>query len=148
MDNQRLKELLTYDPETGVFTWIKRSNNIAGAVDAYGYIVIRLDKILYKAHRLAWLYMYGNFPSCNLDHINQIKNDNRICNLRMVTQSQNMQNLSGIKGISWDKSRAKWCARIKVMYKTIYLGRFTNKDDAVAARKAAEVIYFTHGVIA
>lgn len=148
MTQHRLKELLSYDPDTGIFTWIKRSNNTAGAVDAYGYTVIRIDTVLYKAHRLAWLYMHGEFPAGNLDHINQVKSDNRIDNLRVVSQSQNMQNLAGVKGISWDKTRAKWCARIKVMYKDIYLGRFINKDDAIAARKAAEAIYFTHGVSA
>ena len=148
MDQQRLKELLSYDAETGIFTWIRRHNNVAGATDAYGYIVIRLDKVLYKAHRLAWLYAYGVLPLQNLDHINQIKNDNRIANLREVTQSQNMQNVMGIKGISWDKSRKKWCARIKVMYKNIYLGRFTTKEEAIAARKSAEAIYFTHGATA
>ena len=148
MNQQRLKELLSYDPDTGVFTWVKRLNNTAGAFDAYGYVVIRVDKILYKAHRLAWLYTFGEFPAGNLDHINQIKNDNRISNLRVVNQSQNIQNLASVKGVSWDKEREKWCARIKVMYKTIHLGRFTEKDDAIAARKAAEVVYFTHGVIA
>lgn len=148
MNQDRLKQLLTYDAETGVFTWVNRKNNVAGATDAYGYIVIRIDKILYKAHRLAWLYIYGFFPASNLDHINQVKNDNRISNLRVVSQSQNMQNLSGLKGITWDTSRKKWCARIKVMYKTIYLGRFDNKDEAIAARKSAEAIYFTHGATA
>jgi len=147
---KRLKELLHYAPETGVFTWQinhprAKQGSAAGAKDNYGYIVIRLDTVLYKAHRLAWLYTYGEWPDKGLDHINQIKNDNRIENLRLANQSMNMHNVSarcnsksGISGVTWRADRKKWNARIKVGYKNFNLGLFEDISAAIAARRAAE----------
>jgi hypothetical protein len=147
---KRLKELLHYAPETGVFTW-KVSHPraplgaVAGAVDHYGYIVVRLDTVLYKAHRLAWLYVHGEWPSKGLDHINRDKSDNRMCNLRIADQSVNMHNVatrvnskSGVAGVTWRADRKKWNARIKVGYKNFNLGLFDDMPSAVAARQAAE----------
>ena len=91
----RLKELLDYLPDTGEFVW-KISHpragkgRIAGAKDYHGYVVIRLDTVLYKAHRLAWLYVKGEWPEKGLDHINQNKSDNRIENLEWVTRKENV----------------------------------------------------------
>jgi len=145
----RLKELLAYDKNTGVFTWLHRRGGKAtvgrpaGARDFYGYVVIRLDGVLYKAHRLAWLYEHGDWPEQNLDHINQDKNDNRLKNLRLANQSLNMHNArrkvtkSGIVGVTWDAARKKWCARIKIDYAGIFLGRFDRKQDAIKARETA-----------
>jgi len=147
----RLKELLDYAPETGVFTWKvsyprAQKGAVAGAKDTYGYVVIRLDKILYKAHRLAWLYIAGEWPVKGLDHINQVKNDNRISNLRLADQSMNMHNVpvrtgskSGISGVTWRADRKKWNARIKVGYKNFNLGLFNDVTSAIAARQAAEL---------
>lgn len=147
---KRLRELLHYDEQTGQFIWRVShprapAGAIAGAKDHYGYVVIRLDKVLYKAHRLAWLYMHGEWPAKNLDHINQIKSDNRICNLRAVDQSVNMHNVaarvnstSGVAGVTWRADRKKWNARIKVGYKNFNLGLFDDMHSAVAARRAAE----------
>jgi hypothetical protein len=146
----RLKDLLLYTPKTGVFTWRNargkvRAGDVAGAVDYYGYVVIRIDRVLYKAHRLAWLYMYGEWPSRNIDHINRVKNDNRIENLRNVNQSVNTHNAkvrsnskSGVSGVVWRADRKKWCARIKIGYKNIFIGNFDLKEDAVKARRNAE----------
>jgi len=144
-----LKELLDYDPRTGIFIWKGKKGSrackgkTAGTTDAYGYIVIRINNVLYKAHRLAWFYTHGEWPETNLDHINRIKNDNRIKNLRVASQSLNMHNVkrlatnSGFVGVSWDSYRNKWVSRIKVDYKTKFLGRFDRKCDAIAARKSA-----------
>lgn len=146
----RLKELLDYLPNTGEFVW-KISHpragkgRIAGAKDYHGYVVIRLDTVLYKAHRLAWLYVKGEWPEKGLDHINQNKSDNRIENLRIADQSINMHNAklkpnnkSGVSGVTWRADRNKWCARIKVGYKNFNLGLFEDISDAIKARKDAE----------
>jgi hypothetical protein len=145
---ERLKEVLDYDENTGLFTWrVKHAHSraIAGAKDYYGYCVIRVDGVLYKAHRLAWLYTYGEWPVKAIDHKNQIKNDNRILNLREATQSENMHNTrlrpnnkSGVSGVVWRSDRNKWNARIKVGYKNFNLGLYTDMNDAIQARKAAE----------
>jgi hypothetical protein len=147
---KRLQELLQYSPETGEFTWkVSRPRakigDVAGAIDYYGYRVIRLDGTLYKAHRLVWLHCYGMWPTKNIDHINRDKSDNRVKNLRLVDQSANMHNVgvrsnckSGVSGVSWRADRKKWNARIKVGYKNFNLGLFDTKAAAVAARKAAE----------
>ncbi len=147
---KRLKELLHYAPDTGVFTWKvshprAQQGAAAGARDGYGYIVIRLDTVLYKAHRLAWLYTYGEWPAKGLDHINRIKNDNRMSNLRLADQSTNMHNIpvrsgskSGVSGVTWRADRKKWNARIKVGYKNFNLGLFDDMSAAIAARHAAE----------
>lgn len=150
LTQKRLKEILDYSPETGVFTWKvshprAKVGAVAGAKDYYGYVVIRLDTVLYKAHRLAWLYVHGEWPTKNLDHINQIKNDNRMSNLRNVGQSINMQNsrvrannLSGVAGVCWRKDRKRWVARIKIGYKNIFLGNYECKNAAIEARRDAE----------
>lgn len=146
----RLRELLAYNPDTGVFTWKVKYARAplgakAGAKDAYGYVVIRVDKVLYKAHRLAWLYTYGEWPKQSVDHINRVRDDNRIVNLRDVGQSINTlngplrkSNQSGVTGVQWDEARQRWVARIKICYRQIYLGRYETKEEAIAARKAAE----------
>lgn len=149
LSQARLKELLTYDKKTGVFTWRNRrggkaiAGRPAGARDFYGYVVIRLDGVLYKAHRLAWLYSHGVWPEENLDHINRVKNDNRLENLRPARQSLNMHNAnrtagaSGVVGVTWDRRRRKWCARIKIAYTSKFLGRFDSKNAAIKAREDA-----------
>jgi hypothetical protein len=150
----RLKELFSYDEETGFFVRNKRlgpKKSVAGHVATKGHRQIMVDGKLYMAHRLAWLYVYGEHPQSLIDHINRNPDDNRICNLRLATNSQNQQNTkirknnrSGAKGISYCESSQNWRARITKNNKTFNLGRFNSFDLAVEARKKAEDSMFTH----
>lgn len=154
LTQERLKELFSYDKETGFFKRHKKlgpTREISGHIATKGHRQIMVDKKLYMAHRLAWLYVYGEHPSCLIDHINRNPDDNRICNLRLATNSQNQQNtkvrkdnLCGQKGISYIANEKKWRARISKNGKTINLGRFKSFDAAINARKIAEDQIFTH----
>lgn len=149
LTQERLKEVLNYDADTGVFTWaIKRTNSVyigkvAGSPQI-GYISIRIDNKLYLAHRLAWLYVYGYFPKNHTDHINNIRDDNRICNLREATAAENLQNYpatrknskTGMIGVS--KKRKKYRARLMLNRKEIYLGVFDTPEEAQAAYISAK----------
>lgn len=151
----RLKELLHYDPDTGVFTNIKarkgiRVGDVSGTTDRHGYKVIYIDRRQYKAHRLAWLYVNGEFPPEQIDHINRDREDNRICNLRCATRTENNQNLSvssrntsGHIGVSWCARLQKWHARIMANRKYIHIGYFNEIVDAIAARESAKRQYHT-----
>ena len=151
----RLKELLHYNPETGVFTWKVtmrgvKLGSIAGGISCYKYTQIKLDGVQYKAHRLAWLYMAGGWPD-QIDHINQVRTDNRWLNLRNVTQRENQKNkalrkdnATGLAGVSWHKINKKWMSHIKVDGKRIYLGYFTDKFEAICARLSANNKYGFH----
>lgn len=145
---EELRRLLSYDAQTGLFTWLtgQRQNKIAG--HSHGYVRISIKNRLYCAHRLAWLYIYGEWPKKELDHINRIKNDNRIVNLRESTRSENAQNViahkdnaSGVRGILWDKSRCKWVAELTIDGKLVFKQRFNSKEEAATARKQAEEQY-------
>jgi hypothetical protein len=135
----RLKALVSYNLETGVFRWNMarrrcRPGDATGCRMRNGYIAIRLDDVLYTAHRLAWLYVNGQWPAHQLDHINGNRGDNRISNLREATNAQNAQNRkrkdnkSGFPGVR--KENHKWLAEIKVNYKPIRLGLFATPEDA------------------
>ena len=150
-----LRSILHYEPETGIFTWKVSTSNrvkvgdVAGCLEGDGYLRIKVQSRKYRAHRLAWLYVYGEWPSLDIDHINRNKADNRISNLREVTNKQNMQNASkrsdntsGHSGVSWHKDSGKWQAQIAFNYRVIYLGLFESVEDAVAARKAGELKYW------
>jgi hypothetical protein len=158
---ERLRELLSYDPETGVFTWrVTRGGgaqvgSVAGAIDRHGYRHIKLDYRLYRAHRLAWLYVYGAFPSKELDHINRLRDCNAISNLREATRSENGQNkvlqannTSGFKGVSWDKRARKWAAQIALNGKNKFLGRFSTPHEAhLTYLAAAAEMHACHPVL-
>lgn len=104
-----------------------------------------------KAHRVLWLLYTGKWPSADIDHINGIRSDNRIENLRVVSRAENLKNqrlrtnnTSGVTGVSWDKRSGKWHAHIQVNVRRKHIGYFTKISDAIAARKAAEVEYGFH----
>jgi hypothetical protein len=152
-----LRAILHYDPETGWLTnsvdrnrkGTAKAGTRAGSPDAYGYRQIQINGKRYKEHRLVWLYVHSVMPTKFLDHINNVKDDNRIENLREATNAQNMVNrgapansTSRHTGVSWHAGGQKWAAAITVNYKKIYLGLFTNIEDAIAARRAAELKYF------
>lgn len=142
-----LRAAVSYDPETGVFTWRNpasrrvRSGSPAGSVTGYGYLSIRINKRAYLAHRLAWLYVHGNWPASEIDHVNGIRTDNRIVNLRDVPGNVNRQNVrrpkrtckSGVLGVVWSERYQKWEAKLTVNHKNRYIGRFDDKQEAHAA---------------
>ena len=144
-----LKEYLGYDKSTGIFTRIKPVRGYStlskvGTIDINGYIDIKINGERHKAHRLAWLYVYGEWPMFQLDHINQIKYDNRICNLRKSDYLSNSKNCpihshnkSGVMGVRKNKN-GTWSSYIKVNKKQIWLGSFSKKEDAISARRSAE----------
>jgi len=151
-----VRELFDYDTETGnLISKVARKRSIAGSVaggvDLRGYTIISVDNSLYKAHRLVWLHFYGDWPDGPIDHINGVKTDNRLSNLRLVTQVINLRNQklrstnsSGVCGVCWHKKRNKWMAYIYINYERKDLGLFEDKEDAIAARKQAEFAYGFH----
>ena len=155
---KELKQLLSYDKKTGLFTWISdntRHANVygttAGAVGSKGYINIEIKNRTYKAHRLAWLYITGSHPEEQIDHINHITNDNRISNLRECNNSENQlnrslykNNKSGQAGVYPTRNGEKFLAVIRVSKKLIRLGTFQEKQEAITARKEAEIKYGFH----
>lgn len=155
LSQKRLKELLFYDPKTGVWIWKKdrkygqiKKGSVAGGVYPNGYRYIGIDSKVYKANRLAFLYMLGYFPEHESEHKNRIKHDDRWENLREATHQCNMRNVgikkvntSGVVGISFNKRDKNWVSRIMISGKTIELGHHPNKLDAVKARWNAEIIF-------
>jgi len=155
--HNELKEVLIYDIIDGVFTWRvdlgKRAKKgvKAGWFDkTTGYEYIKIKNKKYSSHRLAWFYVNKVMPN-NIDHINHIKTDNRINNLRNVSHKENMQNQklsknnkSGFCGVNFREKQMKWVASIKINNKSIHLGIFKNKDEAINCRKTAEIKYNYH----
>jgi len=151
---ERLKQMFRYDPDSGDIFWIEKGKGkikkqAAGTTELGGYKGIMIDGKRIRSHRIAWALFYGEWPEDQIDHINGIKSDNRIENLRKASNSQNGKNLpiksnntSGCPGVCFDKINNKWRAMIKVNYKTINLGRFIDFADAVSARKNAEIKYY------
>ena len=164
-----LHTVASYSPATGVFRWKIRpkdhfkneatcrrwNSRFSGkeirTTSTHGYIRFAIDYKLYLAHRVAFALMTGEWPSCELDHINHDKLDNRWSNLRPVSRSKQMQNTSlnknntsGVNGVSWCNQRKKWIATITVNRKQMNLGGFLVKRDAIAARKSADRKYRFH----
>lgn len=169
---EELRKLISYDPKTGSLYWRARDidsfpcertgkswnarwagSKAINAPHCLGYLAgaIRYKKFL--AHRVAWAMHYGYWPENQIDHINGIKTDNRICNLREATACENMRNAgqkarntSGYKGVTWDKSKSKWQAAIRYEGKSKFLGRFDDPEAAYAAYCSAAHKY--HGEFA
>jgi hypothetical protein len=146
LTQDELKSHLHYDQDTGIFTRLVSNNNkfrigdIAGYLNDSGYISINYK--YYLSHRLAWLYIHGEFPVNEIDHINGIKNDNRIENLRKATKAQNQMNkpapktnTSNFKGVSWHKRIGKWFASASKYNKKISLGYYLTAEEASIAYK-------------
>lgn len=145
---QRLRELLHYDPETGVFTWkVDRTTRVRAGMEAgslyklgrtqYRYIMIDFKQ--HRAHRLAWLYVHGVWPAAFLDHVNGDGADNRMVNLRQATCAENSQaankrmlpqNTSGYRGVSYHAERGRWMASIAFNRKRKWLGSFATAEEA------------------
>lgn len=155
---ERLKSLLHYDPETGIFTWIgSKSRRVkngmrADRLNAQGYRVLKIGQRIYLCHRLVWLYMSGAWPTDRVDHINLEKGDCRWSNLRAATFADNLRNQgvrkttqSGIKGAYFKKGafrRKPWCAAITFGGRTRHLGLFATPEEANAAYFDAAAEYF------
>lgn len=159
---QSLRNILDYSEQTGRFIWRERSpvtkgdkifnrkfaGKVAGTLNNQGYVAITLTGLgTFKAHRLAWLYVYGELPPADIDHINLNRADNRLMNLRAATRSQNCANKraradsqSGHKGVS--PRGSIWVAQICVDRKVRFLGNFTRQEDAVAAYAQAAAEHF------
>jgi hypothetical protein len=153
MNQQRLKELLNYDPVTGVFTRKVpfHGRTLAGSKEANGYWQIGIDGKTYKAHHLAWLYVYGAWPSQDIDHADTNKRNNAIDNLRFISVKQqnenrwwNSNNTSGYRGVHLCKMTNRWVAQIKHNYKIFWLGRFNTPQEAYTAYCLAAAKYHTH----
>lgn len=142
LSQEDIQSILDYDADTGQFHWKVKFGRYppgerAGSKDLYGYRHIMLKGKMHKEHRLAWLYVYGKFPDSFIDHINRVRDDNRICNLREATYTQNLlntslrlDNKSGYKGVSWHKGAKKWRATAKENNKQIHLGFFHDPYEA------------------
>lgn len=168
---EELRQLLEYNSDTGALRWRKRGSELfrgisaervarlwngryAGqaaftAKDGKGYFHGSVFSRNFRAHRIAWAIYHGEWPEGPIDHIDHDRTNNRIANLRSVSASGNCRNMSmdrrnssGAVGVVWH--RGKWQAQIRILYRTLYLGRFDSFDDAVAARKAAEVKHNFH----
>ena len=160
LTRSRLIELLSYEPETGLFRWRTaasprvKDGKVAGCAMPSGYIVIRIDGTGFSAHRLAWLYVYGRWPDEQIDHINALRADNRIANLRDVTPSGNQgnrrhpftNNKLGVLGVRCRYGR--YHAVIGLNNKLIELGIFDTAEEASAAYLAAKAIYHPTSPIA
>lgn len=161
ISQDRLKRLLSYDQESGVFAWNESRANIkagavAGCVGIEGYIQISIDKRMYLAHRLAWLYVNGEWPDQMLDHINGNRSDNRIANLRLSNNSLNQQNTklsvrntSGYRGVHPLKHKKvpRWAARITVNGEKISLGEFDSPEEAFSVYVEAAKKYHKHTTV-
>ena len=147
----RLKELLSYDSDTGIFTCLvsrspARAGQPTGCLNPLGYTVIGVDRKLHYAHRLAWLYTHGSWPNGVIDHINGQRSDNRLANLRDVTQKDNVQNPSnrpkknqhGATGVYKDRKNGRWLAAIFRDGKKYFLGAFESMKEAGAAYNEAD----------
>lgn len=150
----RLRELVSYDPLTGHLTYLRdiggrRAGERCGWLHKRGWRYLSVDGGTYRAARLIWFYMTGEWPEVLVDHENRVRDDDRWVNLRLANNAQNgrnatlsKRNTSGTKGVGWHGRLGKWYASIRVDRRLIHLGYFHDIDSAAAARRAAELKYF------
>lgn len=170
MQPDELARLLDYDPSTGLLTWRRRTPSMmnrpelcdlwnrkyagqpAGAKNSYGYLVVGIARRQIGAHRIAWILSTGEIPDgFQIDHVNGIRDDNRLVNLRAVTVAENNRNMrlqrrnsSGIHGVAYCTRYHCFVSRITVNKKLVHLGHFPSLLDAAAARKSAELAHSFH----
>lgn len=151
----RLRAVLSYDEATGKFHWLRPHRHIkpgveAGTVNVHGHRSIRIDGRSHYAHRLAWFYAYGVWPLQQIDHINGLKDDNRIVNLRDVEQCINMQNLHGptkknqglkLLGVSYDPRSKRYRSKIRINGRQTHIGSFPDAEQAATAYLEAKRIH-------
>jgi HNH endonuclease len=149
-----IRNLFSYNSQTGAIFWVARGRGRikkkpAGTVISTGYIGVLVNGKRYLAHRIAWFLHFGEWPIDQINHINGIRTDNSILNLRLATNAQNGKNYgnnksnkSGFKGVSWCKYTGKWRSTIKVDGKTLDKGRYSDINDAIFARGKAEIEHF------
>lgn len=154
ISHEKVRELLEYDPDTGQLFWRKnhgraKAGVLAGDRTRSGYIRLSFGGRKHYAQRVIWLWVHGEWPPNDIDHINGIKSDNRLHNLRCATRSQNVANTdtrstntSGRKGVSWNRATGKWQAEIRIAGDRKYLGVFDDIEDAAAAYNEAAVERF------
>lgn len=165
-----LRKLLRYEPETGKLFWLerprefftseresKRWNGRYSGKEAFtskndkGYFGGKIGRRTFTAHRVAWALHYGEWPDQDIDHIDGNRANNKIYNLRDVARSENAKNAalrsdnaSGCSGVVWHKRDANWCVQISINGRRVHIGSFEEKNDAIAARRAAEKMFGFH----
>ena len=155
LTHAELVRTLDYDSITGVLTWRVRNSSralvgaVAGCVTRKGHLVVRLNKRLYLAHRLAYFHFHGHMPPAQIDHRDGVKHNNQITNLRPATGSQNSMNIgkksnntSGYKGVKALVCGKRWSARYKIKGVSVYLGKFNSPEAASAAYVSATKVAF------
>jgi hypothetical protein len=149
---EHIRELLSYCPDTGKLTWMKtlsnraRLNQEAGGPDGQGYRILMVAGYITRAHRVAWAHYYGKWPEGYIDHINGNRSDNRIANLRDVSNAVNLQNnhkpqvnsTTGLRGVWYDKRRGNYVAELSANRERHRLGAFRTAEEAHAAYKEAK----------
>lgn len=156
LTQEQLLDVLHCDPVEGKFYWKiparrRKVGEVAGAMRPDGYVQIQINYELHLVHRLMFLATTGVYPMFEVDHVNRLRSDNRISNLRITTRKENGENLSisknntsGYRGVGWDSSRSKWRVQVKHNQKNIFIGRYDNIEDAVIASTEARKSMFTH----
>ena len=153
LSSSEINELFTYDGSN--LFWRDKASNVAagalaGSINNKGYLCVQVAGTLYKVHNLVWILHGNTIPDgCVVDHVNRIRNDNRICNLRIATYTENnvnskisCRNTSGFKGVNWNKQSNSWRASIRVNGRAKYLGNFSTPEEASEAYTfAAEILY-------
>lgn len=149
MIEKRIRAAFTYNPDSGVLKWKTSPCNgvaagtVAGCLSYAGYQIVEFENKRHYAHRLIWVVHYGRWPAKSIDHINGIKSDNRLCNLREASPAENAWNRTGVRGYAWCKLTKRWRVRMRVNGRVIDLGRFDTEAEARAAYQGAALVY--HG---